>query len=147
MVRNLFLSPLPPQGLPFFVLALHLSRALGPWPAALPRPASAEGWSAEPALCWEARNQPSCPGRDELAVGVNTERGRRSPDSSLAAAVCPQLSQALVSDTSNKEVTEGREGERGLLRKVGRLTKEPLISIARQFTPQREEINEFILSL
>lgn len=84
-------------------------------------------------MCSEAGNQPSCRGRDELAVGVAQ---RWTPDRPIALRR-PLGVPALT--PSDKEVTAARGGGAALLRKVGPLTKDPLISRAGRSAPQSRE--------
>lgn len=124
----------------------HLSRAWGP--AVGPPPAGQRrGVVSRARIVLGGPQSAQLSGRDELAVGVNTELDSRSADSAQAAAVCPHFTAALIFDTCEQRDFRGREENGGLLQKVGQLTKEPSISIAQQSTPQKEEINEFLVFL
>ncbi|DAA30929.1 TPA: ArfGAP with GTPase domain, ankyrin repeat and PH domain 1 [Bos taurus] len=62
-----------------------ISGPLQPVRAALHTPpAGAQGWSAGCALCWEAGNQSSCPGHDELALQRVSDRPLTSTNKEIA---------------------------------------------------------------
>lgn len=141
-----FLSPFSPQGLPFFVLALTTSTYLSPGqrsPGRQPSPGRPAPRGGQPArIVLEARGQPSCLGRDELAVGVNAEVDCRSADSSQAAAVCPHFTAALIFDTSQQRGYRRQRRKMECSPESWATYKRALNFYSGRFTPQRKEIDE-----
>ncbi|XP_072652891.1 arf-GAP with GTPase, ANK repeat and PH domain-containing protein 1 isoform X9 [Canis lupus baileyi] len=110
------------QGLSFFVLALTASTYLGrAGPSRRPSPGQGRGWPAA-ALCWRGRNQPSCPGRDELAAGVAR---RWTPDRPIArrlrsAPAGPQLGETFDTSQQRGHAAEAKRqiAEQGVEKEV-----------------------------
>lgn len=121
----------------------HLSQPRPAKPGRQPSPGRPAPRGGQPArIVLGARGQPSCLGRDELAVGVNAEVDCRSADSSQAAAVCPHFTAALIFDTSPQRGYRRQRRKMECSPESWATYKRALNFYSGRFTPQRKEIDE-----